>query len=337
MVCQTVIPVTDMSQVGEARRAVARLSGNTRFTATVQGNLAIIVTELGTNLVRHAQGGVLLIQELALTCGPTLEIISVDKGPGIPNIDRALTDGYSTAGTAGNGLGAVRRLSHEFDIYSQQASGTVIVSRVVGSSGECASQGMYAWAAISVAAPNETECGDSWSLHENDCEFSVMVADGLGHGPLASEAAKAAVSSFRVAPQDLPDKFLAHAHKSLSGTRGAAVAMARVNSREDVLTFAGIGNISGILATSETRRGLCSHNGTVGVQLRKIQNFDYQFGSRDLLILHSDGLQSRWSFESYPGLIQRHPTVVAAVLFRDFQRGRDDLTVVVVRLKSSKA
>ena len=62
-----------------------------------------------------------------------------------------------------------------------------------------------------------------------------------------------------------------------------------------------------------------------------MQEFEYNWGPGSLLVLHSDGLSNRWSLDAYPGLVMRHPSVIAAVLHRDFYRGRDDATVVVVK------
>jgi hypothetical protein len=94
--------------------------------------------------------------------------------------------------------------------------------------------------------------------------------------------------------------------------------------------YTGVGNISGVLAGGERSRGLASQNGTVGLQLRKVQAFDYEWPPRGLLVMHSDGISNRWQLDTYPGLAQRHPAVVAGVLWRDFGRGRDDATIVVV-------
>ena len=47
--------------------------------------------------------------------------------------------------------------------------------------------------------------------------------------------------------------------------------------------------------------------------------------------MHSDGISARWSLDDYPGLVRRHPGVVAGLLYRDFQRESDDATVIVVR------
>jgi hypothetical protein len=65
----------------------------------------------------------------------------------------------------------------------------------------------------------------------------------------------------------------------------------------------------------------------------KLQQFQYDLLEGDLLLMHSDGLTSRWKLADYPGLSHRVPALIAAVLYRDFKRGRDDATVLVARLK----
>ena len=139
-----------------------------------------------------------------------------------------------------------------------------------------------------------------------------------------------AVRGFDEDPFLQPRPRIEAAHRAMSGTRGAAVAVARLELGAQSMTYAGVGNISGSLLSQKTSRGLVSHNGTVGHQMRKVQEFEYPWPDRGLLVLHSDGLQTRWTLEAYPGLAARHPGVIAGVLYRDFKRGRDDVTVVVV-------
>jgi len=323
---QIAIAVSDSSQAGEARRGAARIADAIGFDEQARGEVAIVATELATNLAVHARGGRLLIQGLDLAEGRTVEILSIDAGPGMADVGRCLQDGYSTAGTPGNGLGAVKRLSTVFDVYSTAGSGTVILSRLrrpAAGSG----RGRYEWAAISVPAPNEEVCGDSWRIAERDGECAVLVTDGLGHGPLAAEAATRAAAVFEASPFDDAATLIDRAHRALSGTRGAALAVARIGAR---VSYTGVGNIAGVVLGGERSRGLASQNGTVGVQMRKVQSFDYEWPASGLLVMHSDGISSRWQLDTYPGLALRHPAIVAGVLWRDFGRGRDDATIVVV-------
>jgi hypothetical protein len=74
-----------------------------------------------------------------------------------------------------------------------------------------------------------------------------------------------------------------------------------------------------------------SHNGIVGSNMRKVQEFAHEWGAGATLILHSDGIATRWDVNAYPALMFRHPALIAAVLYRDFARQRDDAMVLVVR------
>lgn len=335
MPSHVVIVVPDLSSVGQARRAASMISRDAGMSSDEQGQVAIIATELATNLANYAQNGRLLMQSLkaASSCG--VEILSVDSGPGMKDITQCMQDGYSTAGTAGNGLGAIRRLSTEFDIYSD-AAGTVIVSRIVGKS-DASARCDFHWGAISVAVKGEEVCGDAWRVYAEDGQLGIMVADGLGHGPLAAEAAAQAIQVFDDGSLKEPIALIEGAHHALTRSRGAAVAVARVHQQQSLLKYSGVGNISGTLLNGSATRGLVSHNGTAGLLVPRVQQFDYACGERDVLIMHSDGLTSRWTLEQYPGLQAHHPSVIAGVLYRDFRRGRDDVTVVVVKRIGQKA
>ena len=327
---QVRIAVSEASQAGEARRVATRMAEAIGFDEQARGEVAIVATELATNLARHGRDGRLLIQALDLSGGPTMEILSVDAGPGMTDVPRCLRDGYSTAGTPGNGLGAVRRLSSVFDVHSTAGVGTVVVSRLCRPAGGQVS-GRYEYAAISIPAPHEEVCGDTWRIAERDGDCAVLVVDGLGHGPLAADAATQAGAVFDESPFEDAEVLIGRAHGALSGTRGAALAVAQIDGDGGAgVRYTGVGNISGVLAGGERTRGLASQNGTVGLQLRKVLSFDYEWPPRGLLVMHSDGISNRWQLDTYPGLAQRHPAIIAGVLWRDFGRGRDDATIVVV-------
>lgn len=334
---QAIISVIESSQVGEVRRTAARFAGLAGLDETAQGKVAIIATELATNLVRHAKDGRILIQVMQTPYGSSVEILSVDSGPGVSDVDRCLQDGFSTGGSSGTGLGAVRRLSTEFDIYSVPLAGTIVLSRTGTNDRQSHSTAAIAIGAISIAMPGETECGDSWKYYEAEHEIRLMIADGLGHGLLAAEAANAADEVFDAQPATDPKSLLEAIHRALSGTRGAAIAVAHLDLRSGLLKYAGAGNIAGSFLTSQGSQGLVSHNGIVGVKLHKVQQFEYSAGEGGLLIMHSDGLRTRWTLNDHPGLAVRHPALIAGLMYRDYLRGRDDATVVVVRFGLNKA
>jgi anti-sigma regulatory factor (Ser/Thr protein kinase) len=324
---QVCVTVTEVSQVGEARRAAVRMAEAAGLSETRCGEVGIVATELCTNLAKYSQNGRLFLQTLRPSAGVCVEMLTVDSGPGIADVQRSLRDGFSTGGSPGTGLGAIRRLSFEFDIYSSPGAGTVVLSRVGNL--EQAASGRFQWSAVSTPALNESVCGDTWRVAERNGEIALMVADGLGHGPLAAEAATLAAEAFQERLFDSPGAFCERAHRALTGSRGAALAAAHVSA--SALRYAGVGNISGTLVSPTHSRGMFTQNGTVGLQVRKVQQMDYEWDDRAMLIMHSDGLTSRWSMDAYEGLLARHPAIVAGVLHRDCTRGKDDATIVVVR------
>lgn len=336
MVPHACFEITEPSQVGQARRAAARLAAELAFDEVTAGRVALVVTELGTNLARHAQRGRLLLAAVGAPCGgPCLEVISMDHGPGIADIGHSLLDGVSTGGTPGTGLGAVQRLADRFSAYSLPGRGTVIATRIatrdVAGHPQWPADTGYCAAGIALAAPGELVCGDGWRLRVDDGIAQLMVVDGLGHGPFAAAAADAALPVFEAATGQSPAQTLQRAHAALHGTRGAAGAVARLSAADGTLVFAGAGNIAGRLLSGIGERSLLSQHGTLGLQVRRLQDVDYAWPAHALLVLHSDGITSRWSLSDVPGLLQCDPAVIAAWILRDHGRGRDDATVVVVR------
>jgi len=329
MTAPIVVRVAEASQVGTARRAAADLSWRMRFDETTAGRLALVVTELATNLVKHGGGGEVLLREVEIPSG-AVEVFAFDRGPGMANVARCLEDGYSTAGSAGTGLGAVRRLSSGFDVWSRPNSGAAVRIEIAPP-GEAARDASFQIGGFSVPAPGETECGDAWSEERRSGSATLLVVDGLGHGPDAAVAAREAVQSFTATSGALPAARVEALNLALRSTRGAAVAVAHLDAARKVVRFAGLGNISAAIHSATPVRHLVSQHGTAGQSVRRIEEYTYPWEERSVLVMHSDGIGARHDLGTYPGLIQRHPGLVACVLYRDFARGRDDATVVVAR------
>jgi anti-sigma regulatory factor (Ser/Thr protein kinase) len=317
--------IRDSSAVGAVRRDSQRLASELRLDETSHARVGVVATELATNVLRHAGGGEVLIQAIPASGGIALEILAIDRGPGMADLEKCLQDGYSSRATPGTGLGAVRRLSAEFDISSVRSKGTVVMSRIGGGTAR-------RFGAICTAREGEAECGDAWRLaHDGECKSALMVIDGLGHGSAAAAAARAVAEAFDRSPFDPPGAQIERAHRALTGTRGAAVACAAWSGPQ-AIHYSGVGNISGRLAGASGSRGLVSHNGTLGFQVHRVQEFEYPAANGTLLIMHSDGLSARWQLDEHVGLRERHPAIIAATLYRDHARGRDDATVVVVNV-----
>ena len=325
------IAVDDPSQVGEARRSASAIAAAVGLSETDAGKFALIATEAATNISKHATRGEVILRSVVTRGVPAVDLIAIDSGPGIANLDRALGDGYSTAGTSGHGLGAIARLASSFDIFTTDGVGTVLYARVERERPRIASAAEgYEVGVVRVPKRGEDACGDNWSFTVDDTGRAVLtVADGLGHGVAAAEAAARAVAIGAERAADRPAMVVSSIHSGLRSTRGAAVAVAELDG--SAVRFSGLGNISASIVSPGQSRSLVSHNGIAGHEMRKIQEFAYDWSPGSLLVVHSDGVSARWDLSRYPGLYSRHPSVVAGVLYRDFSRGRDDALVVVVR------
>jgi len=321
----------DSALAAEARRSAVLLAAEGGLDENEAGKVALVVSEAATNLVKHAGGGEILV-------GPGnaggVEVLALDRGPGMTNPSACMRDGYSTAGSPGTGLGAISRLATRFDIHSTPGAGTAIIATVAPDR-RWEKTELFEVGGVSVPAPEETACGDAWAASPVGDGIKVIVVDGLGHGPLASDAAQAAVAAFRASIARPIAEMMEAIHGALKATRGAAVAIAAIDARRRVVTFCGIGNIAGAIVGNGPTRNTVSHGGIAGHGTVKIQPFTYPWPSDGLLVMHSDGITAHWSLETYPGLRQRDTALVAGVLYRDFSRGRDDVTVVVVRERAS--
>ena len=329
-------PVGEPSEIAAARRAGNMLARRIGFDDVRTGQLAILITEAATNIVKHAGHGEILLRKVTRGGAQGIEVLAIDKGPGMRNVAQYMEDGQSTAGTYGVGLGAIRRLSQEFDLYSLPGMGTVLMMVVWGTTVNAPIPADPGWQVGAVCLPlaSEEVSGDAWNVVFEGHEMSLVMADGLGHGPHAAEAsekASALLESCAPGLAPLPGAFLKLAHAALAGTRGAAMAVAHVDRERRELRYAGVGNIAAYAFEGGQCRHLLSHNGIVGSNLRKVQEFQHPWHAGSLLVMHSDGLHTRWDLDQYPGLTHCHPALVAAVLYRDFSRGRDDVGVVVMR------
>ena len=321
------VTVADASHVASARRTASDLARELGFDEPTTGRVALAVTEMATNLVKHAGRGEVLLSGRA--AASEVEILALDRGPGMANVDRCFEDGYSTAGSPGTGLGALRRLATTLDVYSR-SGGTALLVRV-GPAGARPTTGAVAVGGVSVAVAGEERCGDAWDQEPRRDGVAVLVVDGLGHGPGAADAARECVHAFRRHAGLPPAARLTALHEALRATRGAALGVADIDAARRVVRFAGLGNVAASVYGPGPVRHLVSHHGTAGHNASKIAEYSYPWPEHAVLVMHSDGVASLRDLDPYPGLLQRDPSLVAGVLYRDFARRRDDATVVVAR------
>ncbi|MDA0180227.1 ATP-binding protein [Solirubrobacter phytolaccae] len=314
--------VDDPSGVAPVRRAVEELADDLGLDEQRKGEAAIVVTELATNLVRHGGGGEIILR-VNRASGATIDAIASDRGPGIGNYARARDDGFSTGGGPGNGLGAIGRLSVAMDVHSGAGQGTVVLARLGTDAPDSGVDG------IALPMAGETASGDAWGHVVEGDQVTILAVDGLGHGDDAAAAANAAVRELRTGMD--PMALLTRIHGALRSTRGAAGAVAYWNRRTHKLQYAGIGNIAASIVVDGESRSLVSMPGILGHGIQRPRPFDYELPPGGLLVMHSDGLRSGWDLAAYPGVARRDPLLTAALLIRDFERGRDDVSVVVAR------
>ena len=334
-----VVPVREASQVSDARRKALALALALGLADETKANLALVLSEAASNLVKHAREGVCLLRGLARPDGASaergIELLFLDRGPGMGNVAACMADGFSTAGSMGTGFGAMRRLATRFDVHSIPGLGTALVlelwdppPRAVAPAEE---RRRLVLGAVSAAKPGEWACGDGWAFAGRNLQGVLLVVDGLGHGEAAAQVSQRAIARFLRARESDPARVLAELDEELHGTRGAAAAVLTIDAQRGLVRHCGVGNTAGGLFHADGVQRLVSPGGTLGLGVRRAQVFEYRWTKATTLVLHTDGLSTRWELERYPGLARRHPSLLAGVLYRDFARGNDDATVVVAR------
>ena len=320
------IPITDDSSVGEARRRGLLVADRLGFDSVRSGEFGLLITEAARNVLLHGGGGQTIIAGTRNADDAVGRVLALDNGPGIQDIAKAMSDGFSTGGTMGGGMGAMKRIATSLEVFTGK-SGTIVLLELGSTSKANALQ----IAGMAIPYPGERLCGDAWTYHQTSERTVILLVDGLGHGAHAAEAAAEAVETFRKWVERRPNEILARIHDACRKTRGAVAAVAEIRPHEKGLTYAAVGNISASIVTNRGSRSLVSHSGTLGVASPRIQEFKEPWSSDSIFIMHSDGLQTRWDLSSYSGLVSRHPALIGAALIRDYRRQRDDASVVVVK------
>lgn len=326
------LQISEVFDCAIAQQSARQLADAIGFSDTVSEEIVLVVAELASNLVRHAHGGLLSLTPVTLHDRVGLEIESRDEGPGMPDIEQALTDGYSTLGSLGYGLGTVNRLMDELDLSSVEGHGTRVVCRRWLRSVTTDSAALTQWdiGLFTRARRFAPENGDAYIVKEWNGNLLAGVIDGLGHGHFAQEAALAA-QRYVETHYDLPlERIFLGVDRACRATRGVVMALARFDSTNEV-SFAGIGNIEAwIWANSDPIR-LIGRRGILGVNEQKIVVQREQWRPGSALVLHSDGLTSKWQGHDFVGLERQPAQIIANRLMRTLAIHDDDATVLVVK------
>ncbi|UUU19443.1 ATP-binding SpoIIE family protein phosphatase [Streptomyces sp. DSM 40750] len=341
------VPVHDSTRVRDARVAAEAAAARAGLDESRAAGAALVATELATNLLKHAGGGLMLLDVMARPApdradgaASLVQIMAIDHGPGMPDVAGALRDGFSTTSSLGAGLGTCHRVADDFDLHSTVGRGTVALARIGTRPGRRRAPARSPAPAVRAGGVNipfagAEFSGDAWAWVRAGDLTTLMLADGLGHGLAAAHASSAAVEQLCRAPELPPAQLLRRLEGALRDTRGAAVAVAQLDTAAGRLLFSGIGNIGARLRTGANWQPMLSRPGIVGAhRAAHLPQHEVAWGDDCLLVLHSDGLPSRWS----PGPAAHSPTldpaVIAAVIVRDASSParpvRDDTTVAVL-------
>jgi serine phosphatase RsbU (regulator of sigma subunit) len=242
-----------------------------------------------------------------------------------------MEDGRSTSKTLGQGLGAIKRLSGEFDLFSLYGWGTIVFSRTFLDKTTASKSGMFDVNVIRVPKKDFSVCGDAWSARMQGNKIKISLIDGLGHGVQAHTASSLAAKSLQHYSKLQPDEELKSLHLDLKKTRGAVITIVHLDRQNRQLVYSGVGNIAMKIIAPGITKGCFSYNGIVGhIMPASLNNHNFIWNEKtDILIMHSDGITTRWDLQKYPGILQYHPMILAAALYRDFDRANDDSTILI--------
>jgi anti-sigma regulatory factor (Ser/Thr protein kinase) len=326
--------VPDRSYANVVKKETHRLAVSMRFTPKRLAETDIIVSEIISNNSKHAIEGELLVKafcDMNERCG--LELISIDRGPGIGNLGEMLKDGISTTRTLGSGLGAIMRLSDEFDIYSLPGWGTILLSRIyLTGKNEKKNDSRISVNAVMLPKKGEVLCGDGWTVSRKSFEYKLIALDGLGHGPEANKASVKATNEFLTINQATPAETIRILHEKINKTRGAVGMVMHFNSLTNMISYAGLGNISARIIGFDKNKNCISYNGIIGHTIpNTVHTNQTTLQYNETLIIHSDGLKSRWELNHLPNILNHDGSVIAGAIYKDFSRNTDDLLIIVLK------
>lgn len=336
----TVFSLTERSETSLVKKSLKALGLQIGFSPYQLAKLDIIISEITSNLFKHtSQQGEILFRMITQDGNQGIELISVDHGPGMADASHMMEDGVSTTQSLGTGMGAIRRLSDEFDIYSRKGWGTLLLSRIFKNKQQASpGDADVQFSTFMVAHPQEEVCGDGLSYKSQGQQHTFLLTDGLGHGIHAHEASRYAIEAFQQTDSTAPCQILQTIHDQLSHTRGAVGMAITVNTAGHTIDYCGVGNIAFRMTAPLVEKGKhgISSNGTLGHNIpARLTEERWVWHDPAWLIVHSDGIDMHWALKDYAGLLRKDLSLVAAALYKDYKRDRDDSTILVVKLNAA--
>jgi anti-sigma regulatory factor (Ser/Thr protein kinase) len=304
------------------------------FTESRAGEIDIIVSEICSNIIKHAGSGDIFYRVQSHGGDTTFEIISIDQGPGIADVARMMRDGVSTASTLGHGLGAIDRLSNVFNIYSIPEWGTIVYSKVTTLKPAPSKNTLQLEVrGLCICKARETICGDGYQVKHTASDTRVFFGDGLGHGPHAHEAAKTAADFFLETEENNPVDIIRQMHERVRRTRGLVGTVAVLDRKQNQWAICGVGNILTRMYQGITYKNYMSYNGTIGLNIPSSLNATIVPAERNqYLVMCSDGIRTRWDLTKFSSILKYDNMILAAAIYKDFNRGTDDSSVLIAKV-----
>ncbi|GAB3927225.1 SpoIIE family protein phosphatase [Larkinella terrae] len=325
---------TDRSYLALTKKGISQIASQVGFRPQRLSEIDLIVAEMTSNLVKHGGGGEMLVRHFKTASSAGLELISIDSGPGIADPARMMQDGMSTTGTMGTGLGSIKRLADQFQLYSIKGWGTILLARVFENpASDLQPAGGIEFRSLLVPKSGETFCGDGCYVKRTPDYIKLLLGDGLGHGPEAHRAVQEAIKAFRTCPHHRPVDIIRFIHQSVNKTRGLVGSVAVYEVASQQWSWCGVGNISTRLIGPMTTKNILSYNGIIGMNVPgTMNNHTLSVERGQLLVMCSDGVQSRWDHSKYPSIQRYDLTILAAALYKDYNRQTDDISLFIGRL-----
>jgi len=340
-----ILEIDSDADVGVCRRKSVSLAGQLGFDDVKIGEVAILVSELVTNVLKHGggKGRIMICQLQDDQNRKAIEIWCCDQGDGIQNVEKAMHDGFTNKQTLGIGLGTIRRFSDIFEINPKLNDTRIsTVLKPINNYKHCIR--IVKWipenhwkgtnrnlitGAVSRCKPGEILNGDSYVISNLSSDKTIAaIIDGLGHGKEAHMASNI-IKEQILLKSELPlNELINYTHQAARGTRGAVIGLVYINIETSKLYFVGIGNIEGFILSPSSKKSLISFGGILGHNIRTPQIFEFPFKSGDAVCLFSDGINTRWNTDEINW--KEHPQKIADFLINNYSRSNDDATVLII-------
>jgi anti-sigma regulatory factor (Ser/Thr protein kinase) len=324
--------VEDRSYFSLLKKEIHGIAIKAGFNENKVGEIDIVVAEIVSNLVKHGNGGKLLVKLVQQDGIEGIELISIDNGQGMADVGKMMVDGMSTTNTLGQGLGAIKRMSDVFQVYSQKEWGTVVLSRIFKEALSYKKK-RHEIRTVVVAKPGEEECGDGFYCTMNETSVRVFLGDGLGHGKEASIAVNIAMDAFKTCTEESATETIRFIHTAVRKTRGLVATVAIYDIDQKNWRICGVGNIATRLINGIETKNCMGYNGIIGYNMpTTMKDHEVPADNGQVLFLCSDGIKTRWDHIRYPAILKYDLSVFASVVFKDFARFTDDMSLAAIKL-----